>query len=223
MISDSNGAPDAPLDPGDPLPSDSEPLDEHGYAGLGDLLDRTDAIAASFIPPPPLDIPADPPEPTVDAPTTAAFLSALEINRRVLTLRNKHEAAADKAKKARKALDAAQEELNDFLAGCDMPLFDRPAETKPAVDPDAWRHAPLEKFPGMKPAWLEAIQTVAAGLVLGELVDWQAQGHDLDELPGVGEATATKIADTIAVWWKEHPEFCPPPVPMEDECPDGEE
>ena len=73
---------------------------------------------------------------------------------------------------------------------------------------DGWRVLPLSEI-GAKPKSIKALE--AAGIeTMGQLVDRMAEGLQWYEgIKGIGEETAAGLADLVAEFWRDHPEFCP--------------
>jgi hypothetical protein len=77
-----------------------------------------------------------------------------------------------------------------------LPLFDRKPTPATVATDDRWRGWKLEDVEDLPGGSLAAFE--AKGLVtLGDLVDWQAKGNRLEDLPGIGEVKAEKIAECL--------------------------
>ena len=121
---------------------------------------------------------------------------------------------ADAVRKEKKAaLEQAQQALIRFARRVTnpepMPLFDGANGTAPAEHPagdEGWRDVPLaEALEGVTEKLLAKLQDGANLRTVGELADWTgADGgrHKLVDLPGIGEAAATKIEEALDKFWE---------------------
>jgi predicted flap endonuclease-1-like 5' DNA nuclease len=157
------------------------------------------------------------------------FASAARVRER----RSVYEDAAARAKGAKKALEAEQEEHETLLSELEreaaaehesLPLF--PADTaapEPPAD-DAWRHTPLADL-GLPPAIVETL-TEAELTTFGQLADWTAAGKELTDIPRIGPAKAEKIEDAFFAYWSgrvapvEFTAVQPPPDALPDDAED---
>jgi predicted flap endonuclease-1-like 5' DNA nuclease len=176
------------------------------------LLDPDAAPAAPDPSPEPPPAPEPPAVPAVEPPPAdpapdrlrRIFASAARVRER----RSVYEDAAARAKGAKKALEAEQEEHETLLSELEreaaaehesLPLF--PADTaapEPPAD-DAWRHTPLADL-GLPPAIVETL-TEAELTTFGQLADWTAAGKELTDIPRIGPAKAEKIEEATEDFW----------------------
>jgi hypothetical protein len=162
-------------------------------------------------------------EPKAEAqPTSIADALKLaelrEFSRRIFEKRLRAEDASEAAKRAKKALEAEQDQLEDFLRRMDdpmqarLPLADPEAngqadpEPDPADESDEWRSVALV---GLMPYGLTAalIGKLADASIetIGQLVDYTADGKKrLIDIRGIGEGKALTISDALAAWWKDY-------------------
>lgn len=158
----------------------------------------------------PSEAPAEQPIPEPEPPRDPCLIKALEINHDVRAAESRYLAAAEEAKRLKKAFEAAQDRLSRYLSDLDMPLFDRPKAEARAPEPEAWRAFPLAGVEQFPEAALEAFEAVEVR-TLGELADWSAF-KKLTDLAGVGDATAEKVEGALLAFWAAHPEFAEPEI-----------
>lgn len=118
-------------------------------------------------------------------------------------LEDDFEAKNERAKAAKKVFDAADTELRQLIRDRNQKRFDFDAS-----ESEPWRDVALEDL-AISATYLTALYE--GGLeTIGELTDWQAvgEGRELTELKGMGPVGAAEVADHLATFWKEHPEYC---------------
>lgn len=138
--------------------------------------------------------------------------------------------ANDTAKAYKKAMEAAQEELNDLLRQHVQgmgPLFagdGSKAADEPASE-DAWRRHLLKNLtdPAIPEGTLKALAKHEPPIItMGDVSDWVRDKGDFwaKNIKGIGEAAQGKIADATAAYWEQNPQ----PEPKEPtEEPAGEQ
>lgn len=156
-------------------------------------------------------------EPTDDDPLSTVERKALDAivakNREINELRLDLEMKTDLAKLARKALEAASNELSLLItktAGDDkpMPLFARPKQTpdENEVQPDRWRSDSITSLAvyGIPDGTLNAL--IEAGIAtIGALADYSAADKRLTDIDTIGAAKAEKIENALMDYWRDHP------------------
>lgn len=158
-------------------------------------------------------LPGPPPE---LSPDTASLLEVIRLNKRGIELHDAWQSFVERAKDAKKRWEGHQEYIQKFVAGLDMPLFDKGPDgsaeadappTEPAPDP-AWRSVPLLELGryGLAPKLREKLAEAGISTV-GTLADWTNGGQLLTDIPGVGAAAAGKIEDVLAEFWEARPEL----------------
>jgi len=105
----------------------------------------------------------------------------------------------DKHDLAKKQTIAAQNTLNDYIKNLDQPIFPQLED-----GPEDWRSVTLAEL-GItgKAAIILAENDLGT---LGYIADWQKEHSSFYELPGIGEATAEKLAEKLDAYWQAHPQ-----------------
>ncbi|MBN2024966.1 MAG: hypothetical protein JW809_19470 [Pirellulales bacterium] len=124
------------------------------------------------------------------------------------------DAAKNCAKESKKALDDANEELNEFIEGWNndakRPLF---ADKKAA--PDAWRALSIGELGLPEGLTAKLVEADPPLDTLGKLADFQEVGITwYQKVKGVGEAANGKVETAWAEFWAKHPEFCVSPATL---------
>lgn len=84
------------------------------------------------------------------------------------------------------------------------PLLDGPASE--ASEPEAWRALPIDAL-GLSGGIASKLEE--AGIVtIGQLQQAMNGERWWDNLDGIGEGKAEKLADAFAQFWSKHPEYC---------------
>jgi len=76
------------------------------------------------------------------------------------------------------------------------------------MDGDGWRNVPLAHAVNAKAA--AKLEDEHGLVTIGDLVDWQNDGHDLADVKGWGADRASVVADELLSFWTDHPEFTQP-------------
>jgi hypothetical protein len=122
---------------------------------------------------------------------------------RVESLRANAESKAAVAKMAKKAWEAASEDLTALILEepAPMPLFDKKPE--PAIDAagESWRSVSLAQL-GLAEGLTEKLGDQGFHTI-GHLADWTAKGNHLTGINGIGAATAEKIEKALEAYWAE--------------------
>lgn len=168
------------------------------------------------------------PEPEETEPTDAEVAlmairdAAAEVKRRRATYENAKTIAAD----AKKAWESAVEREQDVIdeATRDYPLFDQNrnkakeainaaidaqkaevAEKAKAGATDQWRSFPLSGT--SIPSNILAILAESSIATVGDVANLSNKGLALTDVRGIGPTKASRIEDSLAQFWHEHPEF----------------
>lgn len=106
------------------------------------------------------------------------------------------------------ASQLAPQASSDAKPAEQVPVIDATTESKPAVDHDAWKTLPLSAagINGRGGKLLEEAGHDTLGKV-AKLMNDHGQWWN-KEVKGIGEETASEIADRFADFWANHPEFC---------------
>lgn len=129
-------------------------------------------------------------------------------HRELMEAKSKVEAAKGVEKEKRETYEQAVQSLLDAEREAAKPnLFTQPKDASPD---DSWRLIPLDQvegFPKVAAEKIASTQKVSGEPVttLGLFIDWQNQDNSVTQIPGIGQATAEKIADAIVQVCKKHP------------------
>ena len=121
---------------------------------------------------------------------------------------------AEKAKAAKKAWEAALEELGE-LERRDLNLQ---MELPFGKDADTWRELPVTELDidnMMVRKLADADPTITT---IGKLSDYASEYDGFTGIAGIGPTGSEKLSDAFAQFWAEHPEFCEPAEPPETDA-----
>ncbi len=131
---------------------------------------------------------------------------ARDINRTVVISQKRYLDSAEKTKQFKKAWEAKQNYLSDYLTSLDTPP--NPQLGLPLKDrSETWRNFPLADVSGLSPTALVAMGDIEL-VTMGDLADW-FEFHVCTDLKGVGESGASRIEKSLSEFWADHPEWCP--------------
>ncbi len=164
---------------------------DDGYGGIGDAFEQD--------------------EPETDPPLRTQEQIALDPIREAwktyVRLRGKWETRDTEAKVAKKAMEAADEELKTAVkaASEELPLFtENPAEDAKAAekDPESWRAIHISKLAehGLSGAICEKLDGQGFHTI-GDVANWTKGGFQLTDMDGIGLAKAEKIDKALECFW----------------------
>ena len=161
---------------------------------------------------------------TTETPESTAYTKAEQAHyeqirqkeREVGKLASRADDTKRTASAAKKAFEAADEELREFIhVGLDL------QQKLPGMDgvkpSEEWRELPLSDL-GLGDFYTGKLADVKV-TTIGDLSDWMTKHGDQwwRDIPGIADGKAETIAGCFADFWAAHPEYCESPVAQPSE------